>query len=210
MNTQVSPNATATWIQKTLAPIETAANQVNGAMYGSPTPTAMGTDAYQSSAVAPATTKVPLYQFFDDRMRPPHRLDGKIASRLSIIGVNDSADFLKVANTPFKRKMISYLAAGLFLNKQDRQYADYQISAWAGQADLMRTGADLSTARLMQVSGAGDVVSLSRYRGGLDKGIFYAAMAANAIQYGYHMPSQSAVSQLIDRAANTQPEVRWY
>ena len=74
----------------------------------------------------------------------------------------------------------------------------------------MRTGADLSTARLMQVSGAGDVVSLSRYRNGLDKGIFYAAMAANAIQYGYHMPSQSAVSQLIDRAANTQPEVRWY
>lgn len=209
MNTQVSPNAAATWIQKTLAPVETAANKVNGAMYGTPATPAMGTDAYQSSAVAPAAAKVPLYQFFDDRMRPPHRLDSKIASRLSMIGVNDSADFLKVANTPFKRTMISYLAAGLFLGKQDRQYANYQISAWAGQADLMRTGADLSTARLLQVSGAGDVANLSRYRGGIDKGAFYAAMAANAIQYGYHMPTFNTVSQLIDRSANLQPEIRW-
>ena len=207
---QVNSNPTAAKIQNALAPITQAANSVNTAIYGAP-PSAMGTnDSYQGTYTAPTPgAKVPLYQFFDDTMRPPHPLNYKIANRLSIIGVNDSESFLKVANTPFKRKMISYLGAGLFLNKQDRQYVDYQLSAWAGQADIMRAGADLQTARLAQVSGAGDVSIMSRYRNPVDKGVLYAAMAANALQYGYHMPSFGQVSQLIDAAAQTPPVVRW-
>lgn len=206
MTMQVSNNSAANWIQKTLAPIENAGNKVNTAMYS-----AMGgTDTYQANAIPVAPTKVPMYHLVNDTMRPPNPLDFKIANRLSWVGINDSESFLKAANTPFKRTMISYLAGGLFLNKQDRQYANYQIGAWAGQADLMRTGADLSTARLMQVSGAGDVAMLSRYRNPIDKGVFYAAMAANAIQYGYFMPSHSVVSQMVDRAATTPPQIRWY
>ena len=207
---QVNNNPTANRIQQALAPITNAANSVNTAMYGAP-PSAMATnDAYTGNS-APVTpgVKVPLFQFFDDTMRPPHALNYKIANRLNLVGINDSESFLKVANTPFKRKMVSYLAAGVFLNKQDRQYADYQISAWAGQADLMRAGADLQTARLAQVSGAGDVSMLSRYRNPVDKGVMYAALAANALQYGYHMPSFSQVSQLIDSASQTPPTVRW-
>jgi hypothetical protein len=206
MNMQVT-NPTAVKIQQALAPVEKAATQVTTAMYGG-----MATDNYQgSTTVTPAAaTKVPMYTLVNDTMRPPNPLDFKIANRLSWVGISDSESFLKAADTPFKRKMISYLAGGLFLNKQDRQYVDYQISAWAGQSDLMRAGADLSTARLMQVSGAGDVGMLSRYRNPVDKGIFYAAMSANAIQYGYWMPSFSSVSQMVDRASTTPPVIRWY
>ncbi len=208
---QVNNNPTANRIQNALAPITQAANSVNTAMYGAP-PSNLGTDNYAATTArgpaAPAQ-KVPLFQFFDDTMRPPHPVNYKIANRLNMVGINDSSEFLKVANTPFKRKMVSYLAGGLFLNKQDRQYVDYQIAAWAGQADLMRAGADLQTARLAQVSGAGDVSIMSRYRNPVDKGVLYAAMAANALQYGYHMPPFSQVSQLIDSASQTPPTVRW-
>jgi len=205
-------NPTAIKINQALQPVQNAANQVNGAMYGTAsTPSAMSTgDTYQANSVPAASTSVPLRQFFDDPMRPPHPVTFKIADRLGWIGVDSSDEFLKIANTPFKRKMISYLAGGLFLGQQDRQFVNYSIDSWAGQADLMRTGADLSTARLMQTSGAGDVGMLSRYRNPIDKGVFYAAMSANALQYGYHMPSFSAVSQLIDRSAGIAPEVRWY
>lgn len=207
-NMQVT-NPTASWIQKTLAPVEKAANSVNTAMATGMT-TAMGGDTYTANSIPAAPVKVPMYNLVNDNMRPPHPLDFKIANRLSWVGINDSESFLKAADTPFKRKMISYLAGGLFLGKQDRQYVDYQIGAWAGQADLMRSGADLTTARLMQVSGAGDVAMLSRYRNPIDKGVFYAAMSANALQYGYYMPSFSVVSQMVDRAANTAPVIRWY
>lgn len=204
MNMQIT-NPTAVKIQQALAPVEKAANSVTTAMYGG-----MTTDSYQSNALPTAAPAVPLYQFFDDPMRPPNPLTYKIANRLSWVGINNSQDFLKAADSPFKRTMISYLAGGLFLNRQDRDFVNYQISAWAGQADLMRTGADLPTARLMQVSGAGDVALLSRYRNTVDKGVFYAAMSANALQYGYWMPSFSTVSQMIDKAANTPPQIRWY
>lgn len=205
-------NSTAIKINQALQPVQNAANQVNTAMYGgSATPSAMSTnDTYQASTAATSAQKVPLRQFFDDPMRPPHPLTFKIADRLSWIGVDTSDEFLKVANTPFKRKLMSYLAGGLFLSKQDRQFVDYEIASWAGQADLMRTGADLTTARLMQTSGAGDVAMLSRYRNPVDKGVFYAAMSANALQYGYHMPPFSQVSQLIDRSATVAPEISWY
>lgn len=204
-------NPTALKIQQALAPIEKAANQVNAAMYGT-TPT-MATDSYTATTATAPTQKVPLHQFFDDQMRPPHPLDYKIANRLSWVGITDSEKFLKAADTPFKRKLISYLAGGIFLNKQDRQYVDYQIAAWAGQADLMRIpGVDLQMARLMQISGAGDVPTLARYNGGfgLDKGAFYAAMAANAVQYGYWMPNFTSVSAAIDRARTLPPRIRWY
>lgn len=205
MNMQVT-NPTAVRIQQALAPIEKAANNVNTAMYS-----AMGgTDTYQANSIPAAPVKVPMYTLVNDTMRPPNPLDFKIANRLSWVGITDSESFLKAASSPFKRTMISYLAGGLFLNKQDRQYVNYQIGAWAGQADLMRSGADLGTARLMQVSGAGDVGMLSRYRNPIDKGVFYAAMSANAIQYGYWMPSFSTVSQMIDRASTTAPVIRWY
>ncbi|MGV3523013.1 MAG: hypothetical protein ACO1RX_02250 [Candidatus Sericytochromatia bacterium] len=198
-------NNTAVKIQQFLAPVEKMGQQINTAMYGS-----MGTDTYQANALPAAPQKAPMYQMVNDTMRPPNPLDFKIANRLSWVGITDSESFLKAANTPFKRTMISYLAGGLFLNKQDRNYVNYQIGAWAGQADLMRAGADLGTARLLQVSGAGDVAMLSRYRNGVDKGILYGAMSANALQYGYYMPSYQTVSQMVDRAAQTAPTIRWY
>lgn len=202
-------NPVALKIQQTLAPIQTAANKVNTGMNSAMT-TAMGGDTYTASNASAPVQKIPLYQFFDDYNRPPNPLDHKLARRLSIFGINDSQEFLEAASTPFKRKMISYLG-GVFLNSRDRQYLDYQIAAWAGQADLMRTGVDLQTARLMQVSGAGDVATLSRYSGlgGLDKGMLYGAMAANALQYGYFMPSFGVVSSAVERSKTLAPVIWW-
>lgn len=198
-------NSTAVKIQQALQPVQNAANQVNTAMYNA----MAGGDTYQANALPAQPQKVSMRQLVDDNMRPPHPIDFKIANRLSWIGINDSESFLKVANTPFKRTLISYLGAGLFLNSQDRQHANYQIAAWTGQADLMRAGADLPTARLLQVSGAGDSAMLARYRNPIDKGVLYAAMSANALQYGYWMPPFQQVSQMIDRAGSTPPSVRW-
>lgn len=198
-------------IEKFLSPITTATtkvnNTINGALYNTPT---MGTDSYNTSiaSVPPQVQAVPLYQFFDDPNKPPNPLNYKLASRLSWFGINDSQEYLKAANTPFKRSLIRLLG-GIFLNKQDSEYLKYHISAWACQADLMRTGADLQTARLMQISGAGDVSTLSRYASIIDKGALYAAMGANALQYGYHMPTFKAVSQYIDTARTLQPVIRW-
>jgi len=201
-------NPTAVKIQQALQPVQNAANQVNTTMHQGVT-TAMGGDTYQTNSIPAQPMKVSMQQLVNDHMRPPHPIDFKIANRLSWVGINDSESFLKVANTPFKRKMVSYLGAGLFLNKQDRQYADYQIAAWAGQADLMRAGAELPTARLLQVSGAGDAAMLARYRNPIDKGVLYAAMSANALQYGYWMPPFQQVSQMIDRAGSVPPTIRW-
>jgi len=202
-------NPAANKINQWLKPLETGANSVNQAIYQGTT-SAMGGDSYQGGPVSPAQVqKVDLRFFFDDTMRPPNPLDHKISSRLSMVGIKDSQAFLKAANTPFKRKMISYLAGGLFLNKQDRNYVNYQVSAWAGQADLMRTGVNMQTARLMQTSGAGDVANLTRYNNPVDKGAFYAAMAANALQFGYQMPSFGEVSSAIERSRQTPPVIQW-
>lgn len=200
-------NPTALKIQQALAPVQSAATNVNTAMVQG---TTMASDSYSPSTMTqPVSQKVPLYHFFDDPMKPPHPLNQKIADRLSWIGVNDSESFLKVANTPFKRKLISYLGAGLFIGKADRQYVDYQLSAWAGQSDLMRTGADLKTARLLQMSGAGDTGMLSRYSNVVDRGALYAAMSANALQYGYWMPPFDTVSSLVEKSRGLPPVVRW-
>lgn len=202
-------NPTANKINEWLKPIETGATNFNQALYTGTTQ-AMGGDNYQATGNASVQVqKVPLRQFFDDTMRPPHPLDHKIASRLSMVGINDSQEFLEAANTPFKRKLISYLAGGLFLNKNDRNYVNYQVAAWAGQADLMRTGVSMQTARLMQTSGAGDIPNLTRYNNPVEKGALYAAMAANAIQYGYYMPSFGEVSSAIERSRQLPPEIRW-
>lgn len=201
-------NPTAARIQQFLAPVEKAANNVNQAMYQGMNP-GMTADAYQANSLPVTVQKVPLQQFFDDTMRPPHPLNYKIANRLAMVGITDSQKFLKAADTPFKRTMMSYLAGGLFLGKQEREYVKYQLGAWAGQADLMRTGTDLPTARLMQVSGAGDIPTLARYGNGIDKGALYAAMAANAIQYGYHMPPMGAVSAAVEKARTLPPQIRW-
>lgn len=213
---QVQVNPTALKIQQALSPIENGANKFNNALYGGMNPTPpMGADRFASSSASGsglnqgvAPPKIPLFQFFDDPMRPPHPLNYKLANRLSWFGVNDQTEFLKAARSPIKRKLMSYLG-GVFLNKQDRQYLDYQIAAWAGQADLMRTGVDLSTARLLQVSGAGDIPTLARYGNPIDKGALFAAMGANALQYGYHMPNFGSVTNAINQARGITPEIQW-
>lgn len=170
----------------------------------------IASDQWQATAAAmPNAQNVPLYYLFNDPARPPHPLNQKLLQRLNWFGIDTSEEYLKAASTPFKRSMISMLA-GVFLAENDRKYIKYQINAWASQADLLRTGSDLNTTRLMQVSGVIDTPTLARYGNPIDKGVLYAAMAANSLQYGYHMPSFGEVSSAVERAKLLPPKVYWY
>ena len=177
---------------------------------GTTTAATLTTDQYQpTGTTAGSAQNMPLYYLFNDPSRPPHTLNYKLLQRLDTFGVKTTDDYLKAASTPFKRSMISLLA-GVFMNSQDRQYIKYQINAWASQADLMRTGVDVNTARLLQVSGVPDSPTLSRYSNPVDKGALYAAMGANCLQYGYTMPSFSTVSTAVDKANTITPKLSWY
>ena len=157
----------------------------------------------------PNAQNVPLYYLFNDPAKPQHPLNQKLLQRLNWFGIDTSEEYLKAASTPFKRSMMSMLS-GVFLSSNDRNYIKYQINSWASQADLLRTGVDLTTARLMQVSGVIDTPSLARYGNPIDKGVIYAAMAANCLQYGYRMPSFGEVSSAVEKAKLLPPKIYWY
>jgi hypothetical protein len=178
-----------------------ALNGLNNALNGMPT------DQYVAgSTVANPSGKVELKKLFAENGQYwPNPLENRFADRLAWFGINDSQEFLKAANTPFKRSMMSFLVG--FGN--DRKYIRQKIDQWAGQADLVRTGASVNDAKLMQISGVKDSLHLSMYSNPIDKGALYAAMGANAMQYGFYMPSLGALSSSIDKAKTLPPIIRW-
>ncbi len=178
-----------------------ALNGLNNALNGMPT------DQYTSGSVQPSVGgKVALKPLFTENGQyQPNPLETKFADRLSFFGITDSQKFASAASTPFKRSMMSFLVG--FGN--DRQYIKQKIDQWAGQADIIKTGASINDAKLMQMTGVRDVGHLSTYANPIDKGALYAAMGANAMQYGFHMPNMSSVSAQIDAARQIAPTIRW-
>ncbi|RYX98822.1 hypothetical protein EON78_04360 [bacterium] len=132
-------------------------------------------------------------------------MENKFADRLSWFGIKDSESFVKAASTPFKRNLMSFLVG--FGN--DRQYIKGKINEWAGQADMMRTGVSLNDARLMQLTGVRDAGHMQQYGNPIDKGALYAAMGANAMQYGFYMPSMGTISTAIDKSRTMAPIINW-
>ena len=177
-------------------------NGLNNALNGYPT------DTYTpGSTTPPVNGKIELKSLFTGHAQyQPNPLENKFADRLGWFGIKDSQDFAKAASTPFKRTMMSFLVG--FGN--DRQYIKGKINEWAGQADIIRAGGvSLNDARLMQLSGVRDGAALTMYANPIDKGALYAAMGANAMQYGFYLPSMGTVSSAVDRAKTTPPIIRW-
>ena len=176
-------------------------NGLNNALNGYPT------DQYTPGSTAvPVNGKIELKSLFTAHAQyMPNPLENKFADRLAWFGINDSQEFAKAASTPFKRTMISFLAG--FGN--DRQYIKGKINEWAGQADILKTGVSLNDARLMQLTGVRDVGHMTQYSNPIDKGALYAAMGANAMQYGFQMPSMGTVSSAIEKSRNIAPTIRW-
>ncbi|MEK7433742.1 MAG: hypothetical protein AABZ74_11465 [Cyanobacteriota bacterium] len=178
-----------------------ALNGLNNAVNGYPT------DTYTTQSTAqPVNGAVPLKSLFAEHtMNYPNPLENKLADRLAFFGVSDSKEFVSAASAPWKRTMMSFLVG--FGN--DRQYIRAKIDQWAGQADLVRAGASTNDAKLLQMSGVGDVIQLAQYGNPIDKGALYAKMGANAMQYGFNMPNFGAVSSAVDRARSIPPVIRW-
>ncbi len=176
-------------------------NGLNNALNGYPT------DQYTPGSTAPPVNgKVELKALFTSHAQyMPNPLENKFADRLAWFGINDSQEFLKASSSPFKRSMMSFLVG--FGN--DRQYIKGKVNEWAGQADLLRTGVSLNDARLMQLSGVRDVGHMTQYSNPIDKGALYAAMGANAMQYGFYMPSMGTVSSAIEQSRNIAPIIKW-
>lgn len=177
-------------------------NGLNNALNGYPT------DTYTpGSTTVPPNGKIELKSLFTGHAQyQPNPLENKFADRLAWFGINDSQEFVKAASTPFKRNLMSFLVG--FGN--DRQYIKGKINEWAGQADIMRVGGtSLNDARLMQMTGVRDGAALNMYANPIDKAALYAAMGANAMQYGFYMPSMGTVSSAVDRARNVPPVIRW-
>lgn len=178
-----------------------ALNGLNNALNGMPT------DTYAPGTTAPTVDgKVELRALFTEHtMYQPNPLEYKFSERLAWFGINDSKEFVQAASSPFKRSLMSFLVG--FGN--DRQYIRGKIDQWAGQADLIRTGASINDARLMQLSGVRDTGHLSTYGNPIDKAALYAAMGANAMQYGFFMPNMGVVSSAVDQARMMPPVIRW-
>lgn len=176
-------------------------NGLNNALNGMPT------DQYvPGSTTGNPSGKVETKKLFAENGQYwPNPLENKFADRLAWFGIDNSEEFLKAASTPFKRSMMSFLVG--FGN--DRKYIRQKVDQWAGQADLVRTGASVNDAKLMQVSGVKDSLHLSMYSNPIDKGALYAAMGANAMQYGFYMPNMGALSSSIEKAKTLAPVVRW-
>lgn len=176
-------------------------NGLNNALNGFPT------DQYTPASITPpANGKIELKSLFTGHAQyQPNPLENKFADRLSWFGIKDSESFVKAASTPFKRNLMSFLVG--FGN--DRQYIKGKINEWAGQADIMRTGVSLNDARLMQLTGVRDAGHMQQYGSPIDKGALYAAMGANAMQYGFYMPSMGTISTAIDKSRTMAPIINW-
>jgi hypothetical protein len=179
-----------------------ALNGLNNALNGMPT------DTYTpGSTMANPSGKVDLKPLFASNGQYwPNPLENKFADRLSWFGIKDSQEFVEAASTPFKRSLMSFLVG--FGN--DRTYIRQKIDQWTAEADLVRTGASLNDAKLMHMTGAIDSTYLGyAYGNPINRSGFYAAMGANAMQYGFMMPSMGAVTAAVERAKTLPPIVRW-
>ena len=151
---------------------------------------------------------IPMNYLANDYRLPVNYAAQRIERRLSAVGIHTSADLLRAANTPFKRSLLSSVAA-MFDRNVNKTLASQWITYWLGEADLLRTGMQLDTARLLQRSGIMDVPSLARYMSPFDQMALYGTLATNAIRFGYRMPTWGELTQSIAACRTLPYAIRW-
>ena len=124
--------------------------------------------------------------------------------------INRSDELLKWGSTPFKRKILSRLV-DFWTNGQHRDFINRMIPLWVGQADLVRTGLDINTIRLLTAVGVLDVPSLA-IQGGDILGPFslWAKLSTAALQYRTPVPNYQTLIAGIQKARTLPPLIRWY
>jgi hypothetical protein len=151
---------------------------------------------------------LPLNYLANDWRLPVNYVALRIERKLNSLGVHNTQDLLKRANTPFKRSMLATMVAS-FDRQVDKNMATQWINYWLGQSDLLRTGMQIDTARLLQRSGINDVPSLARYWAPFDRLALYGTLTTNALRFGYRMPSWGEFSASLDAARSLPWAVRW-
>jgi hypothetical protein len=151
---------------------------------------------------------VPMTFLANDWRLPVNPVVQRMESRLSGLGVHTSDDLLRRANTPFKRNFLASMCT-IFDRPVTKTLAHQWINYWLGEADLLRTGMQVDTARLLQRSGITDVPSLARYMSPFDRLALYGTLTTNAIRFGYRMPSWGELSSACDAARSLPYAIRW-
>jgi hypothetical protein len=151
---------------------------------------------------------LPLNYLANDWRQPVNYIALRIERKLGGLGINNTQELLRSAGTPWKRTVLATMVAS-FDRQVDKNMARQWINHWLGQADLLRTGMQLDTARLLQRSGVMDVPSLARYWAPFDRLALYTTLTTNAIRFGYRMPSWGEFSASLDAARSLPWSVRW-
>jgi hypothetical protein len=165
-----------------------------------------GQDQYGSTQGS--TQGYPINLISNDYRRPVDYNAMRLQTRLSGMGISNTAELLSRCSTPGKRSfLITTIAAfdSQLTSDQVRQY----LNNWIGMADLCRTGMQIDTARLLQTSGIYDAPSLSRYFAPMDKLALYGTMTQNAMQFGYRLPNFQEFSAQVDAARTLPMAIRW-
>ena len=168
-------------------------------------------DAYaghQPGYAYAAGMATPVMAMANDYRQPVNYLAIRIAQKLDSLGVRTADDLLRRADTPFKRATLTTMLAA-FDSSITKPMATAWVNYWVGQADLMRTGMSLDTARLMQKVGITDGFQLSRYAYPMDRMSLYGALSNAAIYSGYRMPMWQEFSLACDNAQRLPLAVRW-
>jgi hypothetical protein len=151
---------------------------------------------------------LPLNYLANDWRQPVNYVALRIERKLNSLGINNTQELLKAAATPWKRSVLASMVAA-FDRQVNKGMATQWINYWLGQADLLRTGMQLDTARLLQRSGINDVPSLARYWAPFDRLALYGTLTTNAVRFGYRMPSWGEFSASLDAARSLPWSVRW-
>jgi hypothetical protein len=151
---------------------------------------------------------LPLNYLANDWRLPVNYVALRIERKLNSLGINNTQELLRAASTPWKRAVLSTMVAS-FDRQVTKTLATQWINYWLGQSDLLRTGMQLDTARLLQRSGISDVPTLARYWAPFDRLALYTTLTTNAIRFGYRMPSWGEFSMSLDAARSLPWSVRW-
>lgn len=151
---------------------------------------------------------LPINYLANDWRLPVNYVALRVERRLNGLGIHSTQDLLRAASTPWKRSVLATMVAS-FDRQVTKGMAKSWINYWLGQSDLLRTGMQLDTARLLQRSGINDVPSLARYWSPFDRLALYSTLTANAVRFGYRMPSWGEFSMSLDAARSLPWAIRW-
>ncbi|MEZ0367728.1 MAG: DUF4332 domain-containing protein, partial [Candidatus Sericytochromatia bacterium] len=117
-------------------------------------------------------------------------------------GIDNAAEFLEAAKSPWRRWTLKLKLEGLFAPKGFNQ----QVLFWAEQADLLRvTGISKDQAWLLVANGITSVPDLARRANIIEQAALVLNIKIMAFSYGMSAPSLDQFQNWVDEAQTLQP-----